>query len=251
MVTIETGVRPSVHDQVLVEADVDGRRIAIRAVVVNVLPDCLWLGLVRPNPQLGRILGGTQVSLTFPRGRAGMVASEPFLSLMGNTQSRVFAVGWHDHVEFVQRRSYLRLHAECPIEYTVLQGESIESGTTGIGITRDVSASGVRFRIDGPIERAPAVDDLLEVRLSLGSGVVMAEAVVVRVEDATDTGPDGRPLPPIKATHKPVTTIAVQFESITEAAQDRIVRYIFYQQRIQRRQRDLELARADQLAARA
>ena len=49
---IETPKLPFVHDQVLVEAEVDGRVAGFRAVVVHVMPNVLWLGLVRPDSHL-------------------------------------------------------------------------------------------------------------------------------------------------------------------------------------------------------
>ncbi len=75
---------------------------------------------------------------------------------------------------------------------------------------------------------------MLQIRLAVANGTVLTDAKVVRIDDATDIGMDGRPIPPNKATHEPQTDIAVQFESIPEAAQDRIVRLIFALQRARR-----------------
>ena len=49
--------------------------------------------------------------------------------------------------------------------------------------------------------------DCIETRLAIGQGAVLAEAEVVRVEDATDLGPDLRPLPPTaRPMHSPSIT---------------------------------------------
>jgi c-di-GMP-binding flagellar brake protein YcgR len=233
---IETSTRPNVHDTVFVEALVDGRPVQFRAVVVNVLPDCLWLGLIKPDRRLEQVRGGAAVSLTLRRGGTGMVASEMFLSHLGTTQSRLFSVGWTDSCQVVQRRTHLRVKAECPIEYTVLQSAIADPGASARGVTRDLSAGGLQLRVDRPVEDTVVEGDLIELQLSLDSGLVLADGSVIRVEDATDIGPDGKPVPTARATHKPVTIIGVQFESISDSAQDRIVRYIFS---IQRMQRDL------------
>jgi c-di-GMP-binding flagellar brake protein YcgR len=231
---IETSARPNVHDTVFVEADVDGRPVPFRAVVVNVMPDCLWLGLIKPDPRLEQVRSGAPVTLTFRRSGAGMVASETFLSHLGTTQSRLFSVAWSAACELVQRRSHLRINATCPIEYVVLQSDATEPGASGSGVTRNISAGGLQLRVNRHAEDTVAEGDLLELRVSLDNGMVLADAAVIRVEDLTDSGPDGTPLPPARATHAPVTAIAVEFESISEAAQDRIVRYIFSLQRMQK-----------------
>ena len=77
-------------------------------------------------------------------------------------------------------------------------------------------------------------NDALDLRMELGQDVVIAEADVVRVEDATNLGRDGRPLPPSKAARPPRTMIAVRFEAISAGAQDRIVGHIFSLQRMRK-----------------
>jgi c-di-GMP-binding flagellar brake protein YcgR len=199
-----------------------------------VLPDCLWLGLIKPDRRLEQVRCGVPVTLTLRRNGTGIVASETFLSHLGTTQSRLFSVGWTDSCDVVQRRTHLRVRAECPIEYVVLQSAFLEPGVSARGSTWDISASGLQLRVGLPIEDTVVEADLVELRLSLDSGMVLADASVVRVEDMTDIGPDGKPLPFAKATHKPSTAIAVHFESISDTAQDRIVRYIFSLHRMQK-----------------
>ena len=85
--------------------------------------------------------------------------------------------------------------------------------------------------VRGGLDATVAVGDELDLRVALGrDGVVLAEAVVVRVEDATTMvlGPDE----PVRAgATGPRSLIAVRFESISDVDQDKIVRYIFSIQR--------------------
>lgn len=233
--TIDASKKPAVHDQVLVEAEVDESLVRFRAVVVNLMPTALWLGLVKPDELLLRLRPGDPIQLTFRRGGLAMVAAAFFRSHLGSTHARLFSIDWPEDYRLVQRRSYLRLDTECPVGYVLVsQGEVGGAGQTGAGITRNISAGGVQFKVNAPIDETVHVGDELELRLTLGQGAVLAEGEVVRVEDATGIGPDGRPLPPGKTPKEPTTLVAVSFVSISEAAQDRIVRHIFALQRIRR-----------------
>ena len=78
------------------------------------------------------------------------------------------------------------------------------------------------------------IGDELEIRVALGPGAVVAEAEVIRVEEMAELGPGGKPRPP-RPGAGPATLVAVRFTSISEGAQDRIVRHIFA---LQRRRRD-------------
>lgn len=232
---IETRNKPTVHDQVLVEAEVDGKVIRFRAVVVNILPAAMWMGLVKPDSQLGQLRPGDPIGLTFRREDAGMVAASTFLSHLGSTQSRLFSVEMPADCRLIQRRAQLRLDTECPIQYVVVtQSETASAGLTGEGTTRNISAGGLQFMVRAPIEETVNAGDALELKLALGRDAVLAEAEVVRVEDATDFGPDGRILPPATRPRPPRTWIAVRFVSISEGAQDLIVKHIFALQRMRR-----------------
>jgi hypothetical protein len=76
--------------------------------------------------------------------------------------------------------------------------------------------------------------DALELALAVGRDAVLIEADVVRVIDATDMGPDGRPMPPASQPRPPRTLVAVRFVSISDGAEDLIVRRIFALQRLRR-----------------
>jgi len=232
---IETAKKPSVHDQALVEAEIDGRVVRFRAVVVNLMPAALWLGLVKKDPSLEQLRRGDPIVLTFSRNGVGMVAESSFLTHLNSTGSRLFAIEFPSDYRLIQRRSYLRIDAECPVSYLVTsQSEAGGAGVTGEGITRNISAGGIQFMVHAPVAETVREGDNLEIRLAIGQGAVLAEAAVVRVEDATDLGPDLRPLPPTTGPRRPRTMIAVRFVHISEAAQDRIIRHIFALQRIRR-----------------
>jgi hypothetical protein len=231
----ETLRRPSVHDQVRVEAEIDGKVVGFRAVVVHVLPDALWVGLVKPDSNLRQLRPGDPLVLTFSRGGMGMVAASYFLGHLRSTETRVFAVEMPADLRLIQRRNFLRLDSECALEYTVLNhSEAGGAGLTGEGVTWNISAGGLQFVVRAPIEETVSVGDDLEIRLEIGRGALLAEAQVVRVENATDMGPDGRPLPPVARPRSPRTAIAVRFDSISEGAQDRIIKHIFAIQRMRR-----------------
>jgi hypothetical protein len=224
-----------VHDQALVEAELDGRVVAFRAVIVNVLPTALWLGLVKPDSVLERLRPGDPITLTFRRDESGMVAGAAFLSHLGSTPSRLFSIEMPADCRMIQRRAHLRLDTECPIQYTVVsQTSSGSAGQTGDGGTRNISAGGLQFMVRAPLRESVSAGDDLELRLAIGQDAVLAEGDVVRVEDATDVGRDGRLMAAASPPRPPRTLIAVRFLSISEGAQDRIVRHIFSLQRMRR-----------------
>jgi hypothetical protein len=232
---IETPRKPNVNDQVRVEAEIDGKLVGFRAVVINSLPDALWLGLVKPDSLLGRIQAGDPIALTFPRSDGGLVAESIFLSHLGSTQARLFSVEMPSGVRLTQRRANLRFDSECPIEYTIVsQSDSGGAGLTGAGLTCNIGTGGLQFAMRAPIREVPIVGDALELVVALGREAVVAEGDALRVDDATDIGPDGRVRPPKDPPRPPRTVIAVQFTSISDYAQDVIVRHIFALQRSRR-----------------
>jgi c-di-GMP-binding flagellar brake protein YcgR len=231
---IETTRKPEVHDQVLVEAEIDERVVAFRAVVVNTTATALWLGLVKPDPRLERLAPGDSLALTFRRDDGGLVAESTFLGHLGAGKGRLFSVQMPAEIRLTQRRTHLRLDAECAVEYTVVESDSTEMGIGGEGVTRNIGAGGLQFVIGAPLPETVAVGDELEFYLAVGQDSVMAEGEVIRVEDATDLGPDWRPLAAADPPRPPRTMVAVRFTSISDGAQDLIVRHIFALQRMRR-----------------
>ena len=231
---IETTRSPAVHDHALVEAEIDGNAVTFRAVVVNVMPAALWLGLIKADSLLEQLRPGDPMTLTFHREEAALVARSAFLSHLGSGQSRVFSVATPTDSRMVQRRAHIRLDAEHPIEYMVVGGGETGAGITGAGTTRNISAGGLQFVVSAPVRETVVAADALELRLAMGRDAVLIEADVVRVIDATDMGPDGRPMPPASPPRPPRTLVAVRFVSISDGAEDLIVRRIFALQRLRR-----------------
>jgi c-di-GMP-binding flagellar brake protein YcgR len=225
--------KPAIHDQVFVEAEVDGNVVGLRAIVVSVLPTSMWLGLTQPDASLKRFQPDQTINLTIRRGTSAVVAESRFLSHLGASKSRLFSVEWPEDFQVTQRREHLRLDAECPIEYTVIsQGDSGSAGRTGSGTTSNLSAGGLLFKVNVPADEAVAVDDELWLRVALGADAIATEARVVRVHQI-EQEVHGRPKPP--GGVETATIVAVRFVSIGMGTQDRIVRYIF---RLQRSRRD-------------
>jgi c-di-GMP-binding flagellar brake protein YcgR len=173
--------------------------------------------------------------LTFRRDDVGMVAESAFVSHLGSSPVRMFSVEMPTDLRLIQRRFHLRMDTICPIEYTIVsQDQTSGAGATGQGMTLNISAGGVQFEVEAPLRETMDVGAELELAMLLGQDVVLAEARVLRVEDATDIDHDGRRLGPAEIPRPPRTWIAVQFESISEGGQDRIVRHIFSLQRVRR-----------------
>ena len=236
---IETAKQPAVHDQALVEAEVDGAVVRFRAVVVYLMPAALWLGLVKKEPLLERLHPGDPVMLTFGRNGAGMVAESSFINHLNSAGSRLFAIEFPTDYRLLQRRAYLRVDAECHVDFVVVNHSKMSgAGLTGAGVTRNIGAGGIQFIVDAAMSDTVREGDSLETRLALGQGAVLAEAEVARVEDVTDLGPDLRHLPVAARPRRPRTLIAVRFVRISEGAQDRIIRHIFALQRIRRAGRE-------------
>jgi Predicted glycosyltransferase len=225
-------MKPAVHDRVLVEAELDGKVISFRAVAVNVLPTAIWLGLVRPQPQLEQLSRDQPLHLTFRRDNTGMIAASSFIGHLGASRARLFAVTWPDDLRLIQRRAHLRLDAQCPVEYTIASQSATGSpGQTGQGVCCNLCAGGAQFLVRGGPDETVAVGDELDLRVALGhDGVVLAEAVVVRVDDAATMVLAPEELVRAGSTG-PRSLIAVRFESISDVDQDKIVRYIFSIQR--------------------
>jgi c-di-GMP-binding flagellar brake protein YcgR len=88
--------------------------------------------------------------------------------------------------------------------------------------------------VSAPLRETVVAGDALELRLALGRDAVLLEADVVRVIDVTNIGRDGRLMPSASPPRPPRTLVAVRFVSISDGAQDLIVRRIFALQRLRR-----------------
>ncbi len=204
-------------DRVLVEADIDGRPVSFRAVVVRICPTELWLGLASPDGRLETMAADQTVRLTVSRDDAALASESRFLRPLDGGKMRVFAVVWPGVLERVQRRAHVRYQFDWPIHFRRLDPATREPrGPVAGGTTVNVSAGGLLFECDTPVN----VDEELELTLPLfgGDGVKMLGVVVrVRAADEGESGRDGG---------LDRTEAAVKFTRITAVDQERIVRFI-------------------------
>ena len=107
----------AIHDRVLVEADVSGRPVAFRVVIVRVCPAELWLGLASPDRRLEMMRSNQTIRLAIARDGAALLGRSDFLRPLGDSRSRVFAVVRPVGLERVQRRAYLRYPMDLPIHF--------------------------------------------------------------------------------------------------------------------------------------
>ena len=57
----------SIHDEIVVETEIDGAVVRLSAFVTNVLADELWLATRLPEPRLLNLEEGLPIHLTFDR----------------------------------------------------------------------------------------------------------------------------------------------------------------------------------------
>jgi c-di-GMP-binding flagellar brake protein YcgR len=208
----------AIQDRVLVEADVSGRPIAFRTVIVRVCPTELWLGVASPDRRLETLRQNQTVQLAVARDGAALLGRSDFLRPLGGSRSRVFAVVRPVVLERAQRRGYVRYPIDLPIHFRRIDPATWEPrGKAATTVTRNLSPGGLLFVSDAAVD----VGDDLDMTLPLSGGDrVSMNGVVKRLERRADdggSGPHGRPND---------TEVAVMFTRITSLDQDRIVRLI-------------------------
>jgi hypothetical protein len=206
-----------IGDRVLAEADIYGRTISFRAVIVKVNPDELWLGLASPDKRLDALRENHTLLLTIARANAGLLGQSGFLRLLGGSKSRIFAVVRPAALERVQRRAYVRYQIDLPLNFRHLDPATREPrGRASLGIAINVGPGGLLFTT----EAGPQLGEELDVTLPLvGSDRVSMIALVTRVRGSEE----GAPAPGCESVR---SEVAVRFTRITAVDQDRVVRFI-------------------------
>jgi c-di-GMP-binding flagellar brake protein YcgR len=214
----------SIHDQIVVETEIDGAVVRLSAFVTNVLADELWLATRVPEPRLLNLEEGLPIHLTFDRGGAVIVESSFLRRLGGGTRlgmekSRVFAVRRPSGVETVQRRAHVRVDLERTVRIRALGSLGVEK--MGAGRTVNIGAGGVQFLTDMPL----LFGEQLRLALVLTSrDIVVAGGTIVRIEDgeapAAGGAKSGRQAPGTGSK------VAVRFDKISEVDQERITCHI-------------------------
>jgi c-di-GMP-binding flagellar brake protein YcgR len=216
----------SIHDQLVIETEIDGASIALPAFITNILAEELWLATRLPEPRLAELVGGQAIHLTFDRGGALIVESSFLRRLggggrLGMEKSRVFAVQRPQGVQTVQRRAHVRVDLERSVRIRALG--SLGTEKMGNGRTINIGAGGVQFRTEMPL----LFGEQLRLALVLTSrDIVIVGGTIVRIEDgdgaATGASPAGATQPE-QATH---SRVAVRFDKISEVDQERITCHI-------------------------
>ena len=206
-----------IGDRVLVEADIYGRTISFRTVIVKINPDELWLGMSTPDHRLETLRDNHTLQLTIARTGGAMLGQSGFLRPLGGSKSRIFAVVRPGFLEVVQRRAHLRYQLDLPIHFRHVDAATREPrGKAAPGTTINVSPGGLLF----VTETAPEMGEELDMTLPLaGQDRVSMIGLVTRVRGANEglAMPEGEPAQ---------TEVAVRFTRITAVDQDRIVRFI-------------------------
>lgn len=206
----------AIHDEIVVETEIDGVFVGLPAFVTNVLVDELWLATRLPEPRLLSLAEGQPIHLSFNHNGA-LIVESVFLRRLGSSRlgmekSRVFAVKRPGGVDTVQRRAHVRVDLERSVRIRALG--SLGTEKMGTGRTINIGAGGVQFTTEMPL----LFGEQLRLALVLTSrDIVVAGGVIVRIED-------GDPLPGTAvALH---SKVAVRFDKISEVDQERITVHI-------------------------
>lgn len=219
----------AIGDRVLAEADIFGRAISFRTVIVKVNPDELWLGLASPDKRLDALRENHPLQLTIARAGAGLLGQSGFLRLLGGSKSRIFAVVRPGALERVQRRAYVRYQLDLPLNFRHVDPATREPrGKASPGITINGGPGGLLFTTHAALQFGEELDFTLPL---VGSDRVSMVGLVTRVR-----GPkEGAPMPEGESAR---SEVAVRFTRITALDQDRFVRFILM---IEHRRREAAL----------
>ena len=208
-----------IQDRVLVEADVDGRAIALRAMIVKVCPDELWLGMASPDRRLEAFAQDQVLDLTVARTGAALVGQSGFLRPLGGSKSRIFAVVRPASLERVQRRTHLRYQIDLPIIFRHTDPETREPrGKAGAAKTINVSPGGLLFQ--GEIPATLGEELALTLPITREDHISML-GVVTRIRGGDEAAPEeNSPAGAIR------TEVALRFTRLTAVDQERLIRFV-------------------------
>jgi c-di-GMP-binding flagellar brake protein YcgR len=214
----------AIHDEIVVETEIDGAFVGLPSFITNVLAEELWLAMRLPDPRLQGLEEGQPIHLAFERGSLLIVESTFLRRLGGNTKrlgmekSRVFAVRRPQGLEGAQRRAHVRVDLERTVRIRSLTGMGGEQ--MGTGKTVNIGAGGIQFRTEMPL----VMGEQLRIALVLTSrDIVIAGGPIVRIEDHVDPAADLVPGGQVPAV---TSRVAVRFDKITDIDQERIACHI-------------------------
>jgi c-di-GMP-binding flagellar brake protein YcgR len=226
----------SIHDELVVETEIDGASVLLPAFITNILAEELWLATRLPEPRLHDLTEGQPIHLTFDRGGALIVESAFMRRLgaggkLGMEKSRVFAVQRPQGVQTVQRRAHVRVDLERSVRIRAMG--SLGTEKMGNGLTINIGAGGVQFLTEMPL----LFGEQLRLALVLTSrDIVVVGGTIVRIEDGhapTGDAPTGGAAQPGSGPEVPPTEpplarskVAVRFDKVSEVDQERITCHI-------------------------
>jgi c-di-GMP-binding flagellar brake protein YcgR len=214
----------SIHDEVVVETEIDGAFVGLPAFVTNVLAEELWLALRLPDARLQDLAEGQPIHLAFDRD--GMLIVESvFLRRLGHNnrlgadKSRVFAVRRPQGLETAQRRAHVRVDLERTVRIRSLGGPGGEA--MGTGKTLNIGAGGVQFSTTMSL----VLGEQLRLALVLTSrDIVVAGGPIVRIDDHVDAQTEAQGAgDQVPST---ISRVAVRFDKISDGDQERIACHI-------------------------
>ncbi len=211
-----------IAEKLSVEADIDDVPVSIGAFVTNILAEELWLATKLPDPRISRLRAGQGLHLTLDRD-GPIVLESTFLRRLGDNtrvdmqRSRVFAVQRPIGMENSQRRAHVRIDLECKVGIRSMAAATGQK--MGSGRTVNIGAGGVLFTTAMPMLFGE------ELRLAIAltpRDIVIAGGSIVRIEDEVERRDPADPGRPPEVTSR----VAVRFDDITEADQEKITLYI-------------------------
>ncbi len=122
-------------------------------------------------------------------------------------------------IEKIKPRSYYRLDANLLVQYRIMKDEITPISEIKKGITRDISGGGVLLELKQTIQK----ETLLELNIHL-----TPDTIVNAIGKVTFTKVE-------KIKGEDVHLVGVTFQIINENERDKIVKFIFEQQRLMRR----------------
>lgn len=209
-----------INQPIEIEIKEPGYEGGYRSRVEGISGDGLVLAAPYKNSEVVRLPRGTEVTVKFYDQVAVYFVDCLVMSYnMGHVPTIV--LGNPINSKRVQRRNFVRLDTKIPVVYTILDNDMKPVSEQFKATTIDISGGGLMFSTDGTIQQGK----FLEILAFLSADTtVTAIGKAVRVMD--------------NISGKNKKSIGVEFSLIEERERDKIIRYIFNQQR-ELRQRGL------------
>ncbi len=199
-------------------SDFEGKQ---RSRVEGINGDRLSLAAPLKNGGILRLPRGTEVTISF----FDQVAVYSFDCLIMSYEIKpipIIELGSPINSKRVQRRNFVRLDTKIPMYYSRLNESLLPVSEKFDATTIDISGGGMMFSTKHQVE----LGEMLEIRVCFSAdNFVTAIGTAIRVI-------------PINSSKVQTLSVGVEFTIIEEGERDKIIRYIFNQQR-ELRQRGL------------